>query len=33
MSNNEARDVSNVDHFGTRNLEITLSKPQDLEHD
>jgi predicted transport protein len=25
------RDVSNVGHFGTGDLEITLSKPQDLE--
>ena len=25
------RDVSNVGHFGTGNLEITLSKPEDLE--
>jgi predicted transport protein len=25
------RDVSNVGHFGTGDLEITLSKPEDLE--
>jgi predicted transport protein len=25
------RDVSNIGHFGTGDLEITLSKPQDLE--
>jgi predicted transport protein len=25
------RDVSNIGHFGTGDLEITLSKPEDLE--